>query len=357
MSWKEELERILSPSTPQADREFLLRDLLARAPEISQELSEAVRTGSFSSLLPEDSELTSDLAMVQRQVMEDILPEVQALLDPGRLQENVQRAATQGSSVAQEAASSAPGAVASLLQDPARALGMLQQEARNMARRTPEGVETPPFRVLRVGDGYELREYPSFGVAVTPVQVQWDVATLAIGFNLLASYLLGANQRSESMEMTAPLRVDVLPSGSTEMSFPLPSKWSALTAPSPSDGRVSLRQTEGQTVAVSEFTGFATEGEVRRQLSALLKKLERDAVDMESSAYSVYQYNPPYTLPWLRRNELAVPVHLQSPSAPDDLDESAEAEPEVEGEESSSVDAAADDDNRDEEWEDLAPSD
>lgn len=41
-------------------------------------------------------------------------------------------------------------------------------------------------------------------------------------------------------------------------------------------------QTEGQTVAVSEFTGFATEGEVRRQLSALLKKVAVAQLDVHS---------------------------------------------------------------------------
>lgn len=120
-------------------------------------------------------------------VMDDILPEFQALLDPNKLRENVQRAATDGSSLAQEAASSAPIAVASLLQDPARALSMVQKEARNIVSRTPEGLQTPGYRARGSGLGYELREYSSYGVVVTPLNMKWDVTSLALGFNLLAA--------------------------------------------------------------------------------------------------------------------------------------------------------------------------
>ena len=310
MSWQEELERVLSPGTAQSDREVLLKDLLGRGPEIAQQVTEAVSSGSFASLLPEDgqsSELMDDLATVQRQITEDILP----ALEPARLQEAVQRAATEGPGLAQEAASTAPAAVASLLQDPARALNLVQQEARNVVSRTPEGLETPSYQLVSLGNGYETREYTSYGVAVTPIAVAWDLAAITVGFNQLVAYILGSNQRSEGMEMTTPLRVDVLPSGECEMAFPLPSKYSALTAPAPSDARVSLRQTEKQAVAVCEFTGYATEGEVQRQLSTLLDRLRRDAVDIpDPDAYAVLQYNPPFTLPWLRRNELIVQLNL-----------------------------------------------
>jgi len=241
----------------------------------------------------------------------------------------VQRAVSEGPTIAQEAASTAPVAVASLLQDPARALSMVTQEAKNVVSRTPDGLETPAYRLVGTGDGYELREYPSYGVAVTPITVKWDVASIATGFNSLAAYLLGSNQRSEAMEMTTPLRVDVLPSGAAEMAFPLPSKYTASTAPAPSDGRASLRQAEAQLVAVSEFTGFATEGEVQRQFSKLTSQLRRDAVDLvDDGAYSVYQYNPPYTLPWLRRNELALSIRLAP--APVAESEPEAAEPPIE---------------------------
>ena len=65
MSWQEELERVLSPGTAQSDREVLLKDLLGRGPEIAQQVTEAVSSGSFASLLPENgqsSELMDDLA-------------------------------------------------------------------------------------------------------------------------------------------------------------------------------------------------------------------------------------------------------------------------------------------------------
>jgi hypothetical protein len=50
---------------------------------------------------------------------------------------------------------------------------------------------------------------------------------------------------------------------------------------------------------------------VRRQLLSLISALERDGVHVtDPSSYSIFQYNPPYTLPWLRRNEVLVQVRL-----------------------------------------------
>lgn len=75
--------------------------------------------------------------------------------------------------------------------------------------------------------------------------------------------------------------------------------------------------------------GFATDGEVKRQLDALLGSLEREATrpwnesaevaeeqsvspwradDPSGLSYRLMQYNPPYTLPWLRTNAVAVKV-------------------------------------------------
>lgn len=48
---------------------------------------------------------------------------------------------------------------------------------------------------------------------------------------------------------------------------------------------------------------------MQRQLLRLLSALDRDGISVpDASSYRILQYNPPYTLPWLRRNELLVSV-------------------------------------------------
>ena len=164
VSWQEELETLLAPETPQSDREMMLKDLMARAPEISEEVQQALQSRDMGSLLPESSrskQLIDDIAVVQRQVVEDILPvaasEAQAVLSS---------AVRDGPALAESVAQRGP-ALLSLLQDPARAFNLVQQEARNAVTRTPEGLETPAYRVARQGDGYEVREYEPYDIAST----------------------------------------------------------------------------------------------------------------------------------------------------------------------------------------------
>jgi len=327
MTWQQQLERILSPSTASGDREVLLRDFVGRGQEIAGDVTAAVSTGDLKSLVPPESEggrVLDDLETVKRQVVDDLLPQAtdmaQSLIsDPAaaatKLQESLQRAPN----LAQDAAQVS----SALLQDPAKLASLVQQEARNVVSRTPEGMELASYRVLSRAGAYEVRKYESRSVALTDLGAG---ATSSVesegsirGFNSLVAYVLGANAGAEQLEWTAPVRTDVSDNGFgelVEMSVMLPSRYTASTAPAPSDGAVLLRQTEEQTVAVVEFSGLATLGEVQRQLSALKAAISQDDLEIdEYGGYSLLQYNPPYTLPWLRRNEIAVPVLVREGEA------------------------------------------
>lgn len=305
MSWQEGLESFLSPSTAQADREVLFKDLLNRGPEIADEVREAVQSGQIDTLLsPNQSKQLDDLKSVQRQIEEDILPQA---VSPQFLQEVAASAARE----AQEARPPDLAALTSFLSDPARAFELLQQEAKNIGSRVPDGLEKPPYVVLTRGENFEVREYESYGIALT--EMADDESTLLASsrsFRALASFIFGGNAREENVEMTTPVRTDVAPGEAVTMAFALPRKYSAATAPAPADPTVRLQQVEMQTLAVAEFAGFATDGEVSRQRSHLVGRLESAGVEMVGGGerYAIFQYNPPYTLPWLRSNEIAIPV-------------------------------------------------
>ena len=227
VSWQEELEQLLAPATGQEEREFLLRDLLSRGPEIADEVRAAVSSGEYADLLPppdsQSRRLLDDIAVVNRQVLDDLLPravsEVERLLDPQELQQaaaDVQEVGGEAASQASEVAASE--VVSSLLNDPARALELASQEARNVFRRTPEGLETPAFRVLREGNGFQIREYAPFALAVADVDVEraprgaaGELVAGGRSFTALTSYLFGGNGRGETMAMTTPVFVDVSP--------------------------------------------------------------------------------------------------------------------------------------------------
>ena len=307
VSWQEELETLLAPDTPQSDREIMLKDLLARGPEIAEEVQQALQSRDLGSLLPESSkskQLIDDIAVVQRQVVDDILPQAAS-----EAQSLATAALSDGPALAQGVAERAP-ALFSLFSDPARALTLVQQEARNAVTRTPEGLETPAYRVVRQGDGYEVREYPSYGVVSTPLaEAESELVAGGRGFNALASFFLGGNANADALEMTTPVRMDVGAGSAKRMAFVLPSSKypDPAAAPAPTDGAVALEMVEAQTLAVKEFTGFATAAEARRQRDGLLRQLQRDGAALQDATGEAYAAPP--SSPQLRR-------HPPPPSAP-----------------------------------------
>ena len=167
-------------------------------------------------------------------------------------------------------------------------------------RSTPKGLKQPSYEVIKTlpdsdsNASVELRKYSEFKVAKTD-------SMSGEGFNTLANYIFGGNEDSMKMEMTTP----VLTSEGS-MSFILDAD---VEPPTPEDATVEIETIPSRVVAVKSFPGLVTTVGVERQKDKLLSVLENAEVAVEEDAEPfVLQYNSPLTIPWRRRNEIAVVV-------------------------------------------------
>jgi SOUL heme-binding protein len=231
------------------------------------------------------------------------------------------------------------------------------QEASNVFSEKPAGLKEPAYTVVAQCADYEIRDYPAYTVATTNMpsaasssstsissRSNDNPAALAdqgVAFNTLASYIFGSNAENRAMEMTTP----VTTTATGEMRFYLPDD-DVLPPPQPlaqdaaarnnngngmeyytaaEPSKIRLERIPAARLAVRRFTGFCTAGEIARQKQALLAALaldsnlvELDVPHGQTVGHVVFQYNPPYTLPVLRLNEIAVPVVVVSSEDDDD---------------------------------------
>lgn len=191
-------------------------------------------------------------------------------------------------------------------------------------------LETVPFRVLKREEEYEIRQVESYYVAETtmPGRTGFDFNGSSQSFNVLASYLFGKNTRSEQMEMTTPvftrkeevrgetmdMTTPVITKKSADgnkwkMSFVMPSKYGP-DLPQAKDPSVTIKEVPSKIVAVAAFPGLVTDDDISQRESRLRKALQKDTQYRvkEDSVVEIAQYNPPFTLPFARRNEVALEV-------------------------------------------------
>ena len=200
-------------------------------------------------------------------------------------------------------------------------------------------IEEPAFETLEKVENIEIRQYRPVIVAETFVDGDMGSASND-GFRLIADYIFGNNlskrgsggkpsekiamtapvsiepaARSEKIAMTAPVNVEpqgdpvsgVMHSKRWRVQFSMPSEYSMATLPKPLNPAVTLREVPGKRYAVLVFSGFAGEEKVQQKTDELLvwlKANSRRAIATPQLA----RYNPPWTLPFLRRNEILVEV-------------------------------------------------
>jgi hypothetical protein len=106
--------------------------------------------------------------------------------------------------------------------------------------------------------------------------------------------------------MTAPVTTEG--SGNRwRMHFVMPSKYTMATLPVPTDPRVTLREVPPRQVAARTFSGFVTEARVSAETEALRAWMIERGLQADGPA-QLARYNPPWSIPFLRRNEILIPV-------------------------------------------------
>ncbi len=181
-------------------------------------------------------------------------------------------------------------------------------------------VEEPDYHVEKTDGPFELRHYPEYLIAETEVRSNYDDAS-SIAFSRLFDYISGKNKSDSKIQMTAPVLQDtsgdeiqmtapVLQTSQGErwmMAFVLPAEYTLETAPRPTDPLVQLRRVPAEQVASLRYTGRLSEESIQTHSERLQDWLAANNYPSRSDARSA-GYDPPWTLWFLRRNEIHISI-------------------------------------------------
>ncbi len=186
--------------------------------------------------------------------------------------------------------------------------------------------EEPNFEVIQKSNDCEIRQYPSVIAAEVEVDgTREEAANKA--FRILAGYIFGKNVARDKIAMTVPVTetsasekiamtvpVTSLDSdGKMTMRFYMPSKYSLESLPKPVDERIKFSKLPSVRYAVIRFSGFASEGNIAEHETKLRKYMKDQDLKANGQAVRAF-YNPPWTLPFMRRNEIWIPIEVPSAS-------------------------------------------
>jgi len=207
---------------------------------------------------------------------------------------------------------------------------MVETAPGQLARAT---VEKPVYEVLVETDDYEIRQYPACIVAHVKIP-EAEPEAMSQGFRPLADYIFGNNVSNKKVAMTSPVTQEVaVPSQEAEsekiamtspvvqetastdgagnghhlVQFIMPAEYTLDTLPTPKNPNVTLAEKDARVYAVVRFSGRGNDEQMRKKETELRTSLERDKIAI-TGPVQYARYDPPWTLPPLRRNEVMIPV-------------------------------------------------
>jgi effector-binding domain-containing protein len=180
-------------------------------------------------------------------------------------------------------------------------------------------VESPRYQVKMSAPPIEIREYPGLLVAETEVSGERDLA-INRGFRIIADFIFGNNIAKQKISMTAPviqqsnekiaMTAPVLQQGNSgqwKVRFVMPSQYKKQTLPIPVNKQIQIIEQPASTYIAITFSGFSTKNNLEKNLKRLEKYIADHRIQVKGSPIYAF-YNPPWTLPFMRRSEIWIEI-------------------------------------------------
>ncbi len=180
-------------------------------------------------------------------------------------------------------------------------------------------IDMPAYTVISQHAEYEIRHYAAYIIAETPNVSDQGSS----GFNELFQFISGNNTSQAKLAMTAPVLKNDTGGGSKlamtapviksegdsggTIAFVMPPGYKFEELPQPKSRRIVLREISEHTVAAVTFSGYADDKTIKEKTEQLLRALQVDGVTVLSPPRTAL-YNPPWTPPFMRRNEILMNV-------------------------------------------------
>jgi len=178
-------------------------------------------------------------------------------------------------------------------------------------------VEKPKYQATALTNEIELRSYDPMLVAMVQMSgSRKDV--ISEGFRVLADYIFGNNTLEQNISMTAPVEQQAgqkismtapvqqqQRSNSWMISFVMPKQFTLKTIPKPNNEMVKINEVPAQRFITIRFSGSNSDDNIRKNESALFNYITQNKINVTGEPKYAF-YNPPWTLPFMRRNEIMV---------------------------------------------------
>jgi DNA gyrase inhibitor GyrI len=160
---------------------------------------------------------------------------------------------------------------------------------------------TAPYTVVRTDGKFELRDYPALVVAETPMHGADN------GFMRLFHFINGKNAAQQKIAMTTPVFMNHTAGTNATMAFVMPVKLGTNGVPQPTESGVVVKPIPAGRFAVFRFAGWRSEKNSADATAQLTAWLAQEKISTTGEPVFAY-FNPPWTLPFCRRNEIMLRV-------------------------------------------------
>jgi SOUL heme-binding protein len=194
-------------------------------------------------------------------------------------------------------------------------------------------IEEPHYDVIVSQAPFELRHYAPSLIAQTIVEGDMDEASNK-GFRLIADFIFGNNLavgseqaakiamttpvtvelQSSKIAMTAPVTIEpqsedtsIASAKQWRIHFVMPSQYTLANIPKPNNRAVTLHELPSKYFVVHRYSGFNTVARVQEKTDETLAWTKQQSLKVMSMP-QLSRYDPPWTLPMFRRNEIMVEV-------------------------------------------------